>query len=297
MKNLRSLILLGMIANPFMHGCTHWFMENQKPALVRKKLEALEASSGGRIGLSVVNAANEMPIQFRAYERFPFCSTVKTVIVGAILKKSEVDHQLLQERVLYKEADIKESGYAPITAKYLNSGMTIAELSAATLQYSDNAAANLLIRKLGGPAAITAFAKSQGDNKFRLDRWEPELNSAIPSDPRDTSTPAAMAKILQSLTLGNALGSAQREMLIDWLKGNTTGDARIRAGVPNEWIIGDKTGTCDYGTTNDIGIVWPINGSPSIVAIYYTQNEKDAASRSEVIASAMRILVDSHVFQ
>ncbi|HEV7856030.1 MAG TPA: serine hydrolase, partial [Herminiimonas sp.] len=144
----------------------------------------------------------------------------------------------------------------------------------------------------GGPEAVTAFARSIDDRIFRLERWEPELNSAVPGDPRDTSTPAAMERNLHRLALGNILAPHQRKQFVAWLKGNKTGDARIRAGVPKNWIVGDKTGTGSYGTTNDVGILWPASGAPIIAAIYFTQPDNpEAPPRDDVIASVTRILV------
>lgn len=255
------------------------------------ELEKLESTAGGRLGVYAVNTANNQQIHYRAEERFPFCSTSKVIAVSAILKNSEKNPSLLSEPVKYTQKDLDMGGYSPITQKYLGHGMTIEELCKATLEYSDNTAMNLLIKKLGGPQAVTAFARSIQDNFFRLDRWEPELNTAIPGDERDTTTPSAMGKSLQKLTLGNALPSAQRKKLVTWLKNNTTGDHRIRAGVPKTWIVGDKTGTGSYGTTNDIAIIWPPNSAPIIMVIYFTQDKKPAAPNDDVISSATRLLI------
>jgi beta-lactamase class A len=175
-------------------------------------------------------------------------------------------------------------------------------------QYSDNTASNLLMKILGGPGAVTTFARSIGDSpkerlrqrQFRLDRWETALNSAIPGvgiaspleNRRDASTPNAMGSSLQRLAFGDALEPRLQLQLRVWLQGNTTGAARIRAGVPADWQVGDKTGTGDYGTANDIGLLWPPHRSPVVVAIYTTQAEKDAKARSDIIASAARIVVD-----
>ncbi|MCV5532360.1 class A beta-lactamase, partial [Escherichia coli] len=160
--------------------------------------------------------------------------------------------QLLNQPVEIKPADLVN--YNPIAEKHVNGTMTLAELSAAALQYSDNTAMNKLIAQLGGPGGVTAFARAIGDETFRLDRTEPTLNTAIPGDPRDTTTPRAMAQTLRQLTLGHALGETQRAQLVTWLKGNTTGAASIRAGLPTSWTVGDKTGSGDYGTTNDIAV-------------------------------------------
>ena len=263
------------------------------PGAIQKKLADLEASSGGRIGLFVINTGDNTRIQYHAKERFPMCSTSKVMAVSAILKRSTKDKHLLQHKIAYTRNDIDLSGYAPITKNHIIDGLAISELCEAAITQSDNTAMNLLMKKLGGPEAVTSFAHSIGDNKFRLDRYEPELNSAIPGDLRDTTTPKAMTESLNKLVFGDALELTQQDQLLAWLKGNTTGSARMRAGVPEGWLVGDKTGTGNYGTTNDIGIIWPQNASPIVVAIYFTQNKKDATPRDDVIASVIRILINS----
>lgn len=289
----RRTFLLTVAATLFAGACLPAGASDQKIArgAAQEEMARLEASAQGRLGLSAINTADGRRVQYRAEERFPVCSTFKAIAVAAILEKSTVDRRLLQQRITYSKEDVEKSGYGPITEKHLADGMTIAELCAATIQYSDNAAVNLLMTELGGPAAVTTYARSISDNTFRLDRWEPELNSAIPGDLRDTSTPAAMEKTLQRLALGDALALPQRAQLVAWLKGNTTGGKRMLAGVPKGWIVGDKTGTGSYGTTNDIGVLWPETGAPIVAAIYFTQHEKNASPRDDVIASATRILI------
>jgi beta-lactamase class A len=258
--------------------------------LTRALLE-LETAADGRIGLSAIDTANGKRINYRADERFPMCSTFKTMAVAAILDKSMRDPALRDKHLALKQKDLFKSGYAPITEKHVDQGMSVAELCAAAMQYSDNAAINRLMKELGGPAAVTNYVRSLGDKVFRLDRWEPELNTALPGDARDTSTPAAMARTLQKLTLGEALAPPQRAQLVAWLQGNTTGDQRMRAGVPDNWVVGDKTGTGAYGTTNDIGILWPPNSAPIVAAIFFTRHHEKAAARDDVIASVTQLLI------
>ncbi len=252
-------------------------------------LAALEAASGGRLGVAALNTANGERLGHRDGERFAFCSTFKILAASALLKRSEAEPGLLERRIPIAPADVV--AYSPVTKPHAGDGMRLADLCAAGLQYSDNTAANLMIGLLGGPAGVTAFARSIGDHQFRLDRLETVLNTAVPGDVQDTSTPAAMASALHRLALGDLLGQAQREQLVAWMRGNTTGAKRIRAGVPGTWAVADKTGTGDYGTTNDVGLVWPPNKPPVVLAIYYTQADPKAAPRDDVVAEAARSAV------
>ncbi len=253
-------------------------------------LASLESEVGGRLGVMALETADGAEVSHRADERFPFCSTFKVLAASAILKRGATDATLLQRRIPYTQSQLVP--YSPITGKHVGEGMTVAELCAAALQYSDNTAGNLMIGLLGGPAGVTAFARSVGDEQFRLDRVETELNTAIPGDPRDTTTPAAMARTLRGLTLGDRLGPPERDRLVEWMRGNTTGAKRIRAGVPAAWSVADKTGTGDYGTTNDMGVVWRPGKPPIVLVIYFTQHDKDAKARDDVLASATKIVVD-----
>jgi beta-lactamase class A len=251
-------------------------------------LAKLETESGGRLGVAALNTADGRQLLHRADERFPFCSTFKTMLSAAVLAK---EPSLLKKRVAYSKGDLV--AYSPVTGKHVGKGMTVAALCEATIQYSDNAAANLLMKQIGGPAAVTAFARSIGDNEFRLDRVETELNTAVPGDSRDTTTPAAMAASLHKLVLGDGLAPAQRKQLKDWMLGNTTGDTRIRAGVPSNWQVADKTGTGEHGTTNDIAVLWPPGRAPIVLVTYLTQPGKDDKPRSEIIAEAAKIVSEA----
>lgn len=263
------------------------------PLTVHQQLAKLEAMSGGRLGVSAFNMGNNQRIQYRANESFPMGCTSKVIGVAAILKKSMADNKLLQEKVSYKKEDL--TNWTPITEKHLVDGMTISELCAAAISYSDNTAMNLLTKKLGGPQAINAFARSVQDNKFKLDHWWPDEANSSPSSGEDATTPAAMEKSLYKLAFGNVLAEPQRKMLIDWLVNNVTGDARIRAGVSKSWKVGDKTGSgFHYGSTNDIAIIWPSQCAPIVVTMFYSSNIKEAPKREDVLATATRILIDEY---
>ena len=256
---------------------------------LHRNLAELERGANGRLGVALINTANAQEFLYRAEERFPFCSTFKLVLAAAGLHESMSRPGLMTKHISYRESDLLE--YAPVARENLAQGMSVFQLCAATLQYSDNTAANLLIKELGGLDRVNRFALNIGDRAFRLDRWEPELNTALPGDPRDTTTPMAMAASVQKIVLGNVLAEPLREQLVTWLKGNTTGDASIRAGTPTGWSVGDKTGSGSYGTTNDVAVLWPRVGAPVVLATYFTQHQKDAEARRDVLAGATRLVM------
>ena len=294
MKNtLRKTVLMAAAVVPLLaFSAASWAQTASNMTSVQQQLAALEKDSGGRLGVMLINTADNSQIAYRADERFAMCSTSKFMAASAILKQSETQTELLTRRISLKKSDLVN--YNPITEKHLDTGMTIGELAAAALQYSDNTAMNKLIEQLGGPQKVTAYARTLGDSTFRLDRTEPTLNTAIPGDDRDTTSPRAMALSLQHATLGTALAEPQRAQLVEWMKGNTTGAMSIRAGLPATWIVGDKTGSGDYGTTNDIAVIWPDNKAPLILITYFTQPEKDAKSRRDVLASAAKIVTQGY---
>ncbi len=258
-------------------------------ATLERQLAALEQQHQGRIGVALYHPDTGLSYGYRAEERFPFASTFKALLAAAVLQRSEFDPQWLQQVVHYRAEDLLS--YAPITRPHLARGMSREALAIASVQYSDNTAANLLLEALGGLSEFNRFVAALGDQKFRLDRQEPDLNSALPGDDRDTTTPAAMAKTLSRLTLGNGLAAPQQARFNAWLKGNTTGDAAIRAGVPTGWLVGDKTGGGGYGTTNDIAVLWPTQGAPMVLALYFTQSTPDAKPQQAVLAEATRLVL------
>ena len=284
----RRRLLLALASLPALSAC----VTGKLPVYLmspQQRFAELERGVGGRLGVYVLNTGNGTELAYRDYERFPFASTFKIILGGAILERSRYEAGLLQQLVDYRRDDLVT--YSPQTEKNLATGMTVAELCAAAIGYSDNSAANFLIKLLGGPAAVTAYARSIGDQEFRLDRWETELNSALPGDLRDTTTPRAMGTSLKKLVLGDALPKAERELLKHWLVSNTTGANKIRAAVPLDWVVGDKTGGGDYGSTNDVAVIWPPGKSPLIIALYYTQDKKDAPLRDGMLVAATQIIL------
>jgi beta-lactamase class A len=251
---------------------------------LEKQLAAIEAQVGGRLGVAMLDTAGGEVRGSRLHERFPMCSTFKLLLTSAVLTRKDRGEEDLNRRIVFSQAQVVS--YSPVSGPHAGGdGMTVAELCEAALTRSDNTAANLLLESIGGPPAVTAFARSIGDPVTRLDRNETTLNEALEGDPRDTTTPAAMLANMRELLLGERLSSASREQLITWLVANKTGDARLRAGLPKAWRVGDKTGTGDHGTANDIAIVWPTGRAPLLITTYLTgATHASAAQRDAAIA-------------
>jgi beta-lactamase class A len=248
----------------------------------------LEQRSGGRLGVAVLDTTSGERFGHRAAERFPLCSTFKLLAVAAVLERVDRGKERLDRRIAYTQADLLE--YAPVTRARLAEGsLSVAELCEAALGVSDNTAANLLLTSFGGPAALTAYARSLGDPLTRLDRNEPMLNEARPGDVRDTTTPSAMIGDLQALLLGAKLSKRSRKQLASWLVTSKTGLERLRAGVPPGWRVGDKTGSGNAGTTNDVAIVWPPGKKPVLIAAYLTESPASAELRNQVLADVGRL--------
>lgn len=246
----------------------------------------IERDSGGRLGVGIFDAQAKVGAGYHADDRFPMCSTFKFLAAAAVLKRVDTGKERLDRRIQIEAKDIVP-GSSRINAPVIE-GMTLAQLCEAAMTYSDNTAGNLILASLGGPAAVTAYARSIGDKVSRLDRNEPTVNEAIPGDPRDTTTPAAMAKNLLTLLLGNALTPKSREQLTQWLMASKTGDARLRAGLPAGWRVGDKTGTGERGSTNDIAIVWPPKRMPILIAAYLTETTASADKRNAILVAVGR---------
>ncbi len=267
-----------------------------KPAQARADLAAeltrLEQGSGGRLGVAVLDTATGVVTGQRRDERFPMCSTFKATLAAAVLSRVDAGKESLSRRVAFTRSDLLS--YSPVLEPRVAEGaVSVAELCEAAVTRSDNAAANLLLASVGGPAGYTAFIRGLGDPVTRLDRIELDLNTALEGDPRDTTTPAAMVSDLRALVLGDALSKTSRDLLTTWLLGNKTGDARLRAGMPAGWRVGDKTGTGDNGTANDIAVVWPAQGAPIVIAAYLTRASVSRDQQSAVLANVGRAVAAS----
>ena len=282
----RSLIAasLAVAAMPFSRAFAQ--AEGEGPVA---RLAALERRHGGRLGVAVLDTVGGRRINHRGEERFPMCSTFKWLAAAHVLARVDRGEEGLDRRVVFDRKDLVS--YSPVTEKHVKDGMTLAEICEAAVTLSDNTAGNLLLASFGGPAGLTAFARSIGDTRTRLDRVEPELNEATPGDPRDTTTPAMMLHDLQALLLGDVLSVASRAQLTAWLVANRTGDERLRAGLPADWRAGDKTGTGNHGVTNDVAILWPPGRGPLLVAAYYAGAAgATQAQRNAVLADVGRIV-------
>jgi beta-lactamase class A len=256
------------------------------------RVAAIEAAAGGRLGVAVIDQAGTRRLAHRADERFAMCSTFKALAVAAALKRVDAGADTLDRKVAFGPADLLE--YAPVAKAHVGDGaMSLADVCAAALQWSDNTAANLILKTIGGPPAVTAFARALGDSVTRLDRDEPTLNTGVPGDPRDTTSPAAMAADLRALILGDALSPASRRQLEAWMAGDKVADKRLRAGLPADWRIADKTGTGDHGAANTIAILRPPSRPPLFVAVYFAESERTPDERNAVHRDVARVIVET----
>lgn len=258
---------------------------------VTSSLRALEKQYGARLGVYAHNVRTGQTARHRADTLFPICSLFKTLAAATVLRDLDRDGEVLSRRIHYTADDLLENSEQ--TKENLATGMTIAELCDATIRWSDNTAGNLLLRELGGPTAITRFARSLGDPVTRLDRWETELNSGEPWRITDTTSPRAIGRTYARLVLGDALSRPDRALLTHWLLHNQTSDDRLRKGLPCSWTVADKTGGGAYGTNNNVGIAWTEDGTPLVLAIMSRKFDQGAAREDALIAETARVLADA----
>lgn len=254
-------------------GASHW--------------QGIESAAAGRLGVAVLDTASGSVQGHRLDERFPMCSTFKWLAAALVLHRVDAGQEQLDRRIRFGREVLLP--HSPVTQQHAGGdGMTLAQLCEATITVSDNAAGNLILDSFGGPAALTRYARTLGDTMTRLDRMEPELNEAAPGDPRDTTTPRAMATALRATVVGDALSAPSRAQLARWLEATSTNGKRLRADLPDGWRMGSKTGTGARGTTNDVGVFWPPGRAPLVVAVYLTDTTAPEAARSGAVAQVAR---------
>jgi len=257
------------------------------PIDLNARLAEIEAAAQGRLGVAILDTKTGELFGRREFERFPLCSTFKVLAAALVLQRVDSGEEKLNRRVVFSANDVVE--HSPVTKDRAGAeGMTVVEICAAAITQSDNTAGNLMLASFGGPEVLTQWLRTLGDAATRLDRTEPALNEVPPGDPRDGTTPRAMAYTLQRILLGNVLSKPSENLLIGWLAANATGGARLRAGLPADWRVGDKTGTGARGATNDVAIVWPPDHPPIVIAVYLVDTEAPLDVRNAALADVGR---------
>lgn len=250
-------------------ACAHRFASLQREFAAA--IAAIQTRVGGRVGAYMLDTQSQLELAFNARERFAMCSTFKLLLAAAVLRRVDVGTLALDHKLPLRPEDMVS--HAPVTSAHLAEGsMSVRDLCAATVTVSDNPAANILLAAIDGPSSLTHFLRGIGDRVTRLDRTEVELNTNLPGDPRDTTSPQAMAHSVEKVLLGDVLTTQSRLQLIAWLRQSTTGQRRLRAGLPADWKAGDKTGTGANGAANDVMIAWPAGRSAVIGTVYLSES-------------------------
>jgi beta-lactamase class A len=256
--------------------------------VLSNKVTEIEARLDARVGVAIIDTKTGVRWTHRSDERFPLTSTFKAFACAGLLARVDAGAEALSRSLVFQASDLVT--YSPVTENRVGSGMTLAELCEAATSMSDNSAGNMILDSIGGPEGFTNFMRSIGDDVTRLDRRETALNEATPGDLRDTTTPNAIADSLQHLVLGGKLSSHSRHQLEIWLVGNKVGGPLLRAGLPDDWRIADRTGAGGYGSRSIVAVVWPPRREPVVVAIYITGTKASNEDRNVAIAEIGRTL-------
>ncbi len=285
----RALIL---VSAALLTGCATTAPEPAADPAIARGLAAIEARSGGRLGVALVGSDGSQLAGHRADERFAMCSTFKLPLAAMVLDKARAGKLSMADPLPVTDADMVV--YSPYVeaqrAKTPPETVTVEGAASAAVSLSDNTAANLLLGRLGGPQGFTAWLRGKRDSVTRLDRREPELNENALGDPRDTTTPAAMAETTRSLVVGNAMPVGQQRLLYRWMENTSTGLKRIRGGLPQGWSAGDKTGSCG-NAYNDVAVFTAENGKRYTLAVYLDRPAVKGDAASAIIADATRAVL------
>ncbi|WP_042221654.1 class A beta-lactamase [Oceanobacillus manasiensis] len=293
-KRLLSLLLFIMVIG--LAGCSNEVENSEESSEVPEQapqseeiFKELEAEFDARLGVYAIDTESDQTVTYRSNERFAYASTFKVLAAGAILQTKPKEE--LEKVITYSEDDLIT--YSPVTENHVDDGMELKEIMEAAIRYSDNTAGNLLLEELGGPEGLEEILREIGDETIEVDRIEPDLNEAAPGDTQDTSTPQALAESLQKYVLSDLLPKDKRDLLTDWITGNEAGDTLIRAGVPEDWKVGDKSGAGGYGTRNDVAVIWPPNQKePIVIAILSSRDTTDADFDDTLIEKATEHVIE-----
>ncbi len=293
-RNLLLLAGLATVAVPSLARAVSAGTAQPAPFDLGQACRAVERDSGGRYGLAVHDLVSGRRFSWRGDERFAMASTFKLLLVAAILARVDRGTDRLDRAIPVKASDA--IGVSPFTSSRAGGSAMVGELCRATMIFSDNGAANLLLLAVGGPAGLTSFLRGIGDPVTRLDRIEPMMSEDLPGEIRDTTSPDAMLATMERLLSGSVLMPKSRQQLIAWMVANTTGDTRLRAGLPKGWRVGDKTGSSGMGSANDLAIIWPTGATRPVFVASFINRTKGGyeaagihhARIAEAIAAAIR---------
>jgi beta-lactamase class A len=260
------------------------------PRDIARTLAAIEADVGGRVGVAAWDTGTGLWVRRRADERFAMCSTFKLMLAATVLGLVDTGSLMAGRMIPYSRADLL--AHSPATWAHVGEGaLSVIDLCAAAIEESDNGAANLLLALVGGPPGLTRHLRALGDPTTRLDRIEMALNTNLPGDVRDTTTPMAYVRTMRRVLLGDGLSAASRRRLERWMIDCKTGRERLRAGLPPDWTVGDKTGTGDNGAVNDVAILRPPGRPPILVAVLMSGSSRPVDVLSAAHAGIARALV------
>ncbi|PPF60522.1 class A beta-lactamase, partial [Clavibacter michiganensis] len=256
---------------------------------------ALEGRFGARLGVHAVDTGTGAEVSWRGDERFAYASTIKAPLAAALLDRVGIAG--MERAVPIEAADILS--YAPVTETRVGGTMTLRELADAAMTRSDNTAANLLLEALGGPAELDAALTALGDDTTVVSRTEPDLNEATPGDDRDTTTPRAAAALLRACALGDPgaiadpLDADERALFTGWLKATQTGATLVRAELPTDWTVGDKSGSGAYASRGDVAVIWRPDAAPIVIAVHSSKDQQDATADDALISGAAKAAVQA----
>ena len=260
-------------------------------AAVRRAIAGIERSAGGPIGVAILDTGSGARFEHRAQQRFPLCSTFKLLLAARLLHGAQDGRWAMTDRLPVAAADMMY--HAPFTETRIGGTASLAELAEAMVTNSDNPAANIALRHIGGPAALTAWLRRIGDATTRIDRYEPAMNNETPGDPRDTTTPAAMLATSRRLATAGPLDAAGRAMLLGWMAASVTADTMIRPALPAGWREANKTGSGEWHARNIVSVITPPGRAPIWVAAYLYSAKATLAERSRHFPPLGRALVES----
>ncbi|AOH85999.1 class A beta-lactamase [Sphingomonas panacis] len=283
----RVTLLASLGAVPWLFAASARAGDRQ--STIEARLKALETRSGGRLGVAILDTATGEMMGRRLDERFALCSTFKALAIAFTLARVDRGEENLDRRIYFTQKDLVTPFKA--TRPHLADGMTVAELCGAAATVSDSTAANLLLAGFGGPSALTAYLRSIGDHTSRIDRTELALNIVKPGETHDTTSPRAMAATLRHILLGSALSPASRARLIEWMMASKDAAAqRLRRGLPVGWRIANKPGTWEGVSTNDVGVIFPPDRPPIVVAAYLGGGHGSVADQEAILSEVARIV-------
>lgn len=296
---LRAIFLIAFFISVFSIPCRAREKAASYPpspaSALGQKIRSIAAEAEGRVAVACSLPGSLLNCDLNANAKPPMQSVFKLPLAVTVLHQIEQGSLSLDQAVRFRPDDrILPHVYSPLQNKYPEASVDvpILELLRLTVSLSDNVAADILLRSVGGPKAVTDYIASLGVVGFHLEDGEDVLHRDVTAQYRNWFEPTGAVQLLRRISDSSSLSSTHTALLLGWME-TSVKSARLKGDLPAGTAVAHKAGTSDVDegiarATNDIGLITLPDGRRLAIAVFITDSKADEVTREKVIARIAR---------